>query len=176
MGKLHFHVIKFTPEQASEKIRPGDFPEKEAIAESRNSCSLETRETCEEEPAPAHELIDFSARAARFKGVRGGKADISVEQYFYLLNNKNNLQVFIRIPKDAEVRHCGSHGQYEDPFLLSWRTPLPEGALVAGVYTGDHNGDGFTDLLVRLSNGAAYVFEQVPGETQIGKCVPVERE
>jgi len=106
----------------------------------------------------------------RFSGVKGRHADVEAQiedagYYSFLMLSVSYGENFIQ-------HACGTQKFLYSPVI--WEddriTPITETDAIAGIFTGDINHDKKTDILVLLTSGAAYLFQQVPGRPPPTTC------
>ncbi len=171
LQKAHFGLIHFTPERAKRNILPGDFPEKQSIPITRFKFEYPHYNSyMDEDEYIVGEVGGTRENNLSFKGLRGN-VHVSVTDYGYV---KTDYQTYSNNPKDHvyhQIQRKLSISIYtdkdrydseitDDEMLGSWGFYLSPDTKVLSVAYGDYNADGLTDVAVRLSDGAAFVFPQ----------------
>jgi hypothetical protein len=171
MGELKFEKIYFTPEQARRSIVDGSFSEEVTIGPDRMgplTCDLAAKDRGGALP---RDWVGW-LHNIKFPGVRGRRLDatVALDERFHLDQStgkfvgENSLWFRLWFGPLPATTACG---RYPLTPLWEYTLELNPKAKVQSVAFGNYDGDPYKDILVRLSDGAAYVFRQVPPKAWI---------
>ncbi len=162
MGDLKFNVIRLTPEQAHKEIaeNPWRFGGEPTATETDYTewTTKTTREISGHAPfAGPGDDETKNVYAGQVKYL----SDANYVGTHYVDGKFVNSYLEVKVSRLLSARD-----PYPLPLIEGWTHLNEENeAVTTGALLGDYNHDGKTDILVQLSNGAAYVFEQTSEKT-----------
>jgi hypothetical protein len=168
MGEFHFRIVKYDNvfDEATWKRLDKSF-------------RVAGRLDLEEGSGHLKDLGKQAEKEFAFRGrVPGGR--VVVEAFVNTVRDPRepprsapsyHFDVSVSYDPDYTDGVCQGGRMFYSPVLWESEVDEPiEPTSIAAILNGDHNKDKKTDFLVVLTNGAAYVFQQIPGRLPPTTC------
>lgn len=170
MGFYRFEIIRLSPERAKRYIQPGDFHSEIPLEEG--------------EGVVASQKIPFRADSAYWLNLHDadmisrGEPPAEMQRGF---ESRRSQLVFWKdrgrfsfsvYPADNVPTNLDAASRAASLLSRSARFLIPEGEAIRSIAVGDVNADGKSDIFVSLTDGGAYVFQQIPNVQGMALCGP----